>query len=127
MNYSIIGDEDTVLGFRMVGVTGKVATNSDEARRAFEAMLEDGENYYYYRTCRGYDTSYSEQISVCGEFPTDRGDSRPKGPEAGQAWNQRDGECRYRIKVVTWASLSVFCENAGKKMSLKRYKHPWIL
>lgn len=44
MRYSIIGDEDTVLGFRMVGVTGKVATNSDEARRAFEAMLEDREN-----------------------------------------------------------------------------------
>jgi V/A-type H+-transporting ATPase subunit F len=44
MKYSIIGDEDTVLGFRMVGVTGKVATNSDEARRAFDAMLEDREN-----------------------------------------------------------------------------------
>lgn len=44
MRYSIIGDEDTVLGFRMVGVTGKVATNSDEAQRAFDAMLEDREN-----------------------------------------------------------------------------------
>jgi len=44
MKYSIIGDEDTVLGFRMVGVTGKVATNSDEAKRAFDAMLEDREN-----------------------------------------------------------------------------------
>ena len=44
MRYSIIGDEDTVLGFRMVGVTGKVATNSDEAKRAFDAILEDKEN-----------------------------------------------------------------------------------
>lgn len=44
MKYSIIGDEDTVLGFRMVGVTGKVATNTDEAKRAFNALLEDREN-----------------------------------------------------------------------------------
>lgn len=41
MKYSIIGDEDTVLGFGVVGVPGKVATNADEARRAFEAVLED--------------------------------------------------------------------------------------
>ncbi|MEJ2703513.1 MAG: V-type ATP synthase subunit F [Sedimentisphaerales bacterium] len=44
MRYSIIGDEDTVLGFKMVGVSGKVATDADEARRAFDAMLEDREN-----------------------------------------------------------------------------------
>ena len=43
MKYSIIGDEDTVLGFGMVGVSGKVATSTDEARRAFQAILEDKE------------------------------------------------------------------------------------
>ena len=43
MKYSIIGDEDTVLGFGVVGVTGRVATTPDEARRAFEATLEDKE------------------------------------------------------------------------------------
>ncbi|MHC4298066.1 MAG: V-type ATP synthase subunit F, partial [Planctomycetota bacterium] len=37
MKYSIIGDEDAVLGFGMVGVSGKVAANADEARRAFQA------------------------------------------------------------------------------------------
>ena len=41
MKYSIIGDEDTVLGFGIVGVSGRVAENSEEAQRAFEAMLED--------------------------------------------------------------------------------------
>ena len=41
MKYSIIGDEDTVLGFGMVGVLGKVATSADEAQRAFDATLED--------------------------------------------------------------------------------------
>lgn len=43
MKYSIIGDEDTVLGFGMVGVSGKVAKNADEAERAFQALLEDKE------------------------------------------------------------------------------------
>jgi V/A-type H+-transporting ATPase subunit F len=43
MKYSIIGDEDTVLGFGMVGVSGKVATSAEEAQRAFHAILEDKE------------------------------------------------------------------------------------
>jgi len=43
MKYSIIGDEDTVLGFKMVGVSGKVAENADEAQRAFQAVLLDKE------------------------------------------------------------------------------------
>jgi len=43
MKYSIIGDEDTVLGFGMVGVSGKVVVNADEAQLAFQAMLEDKE------------------------------------------------------------------------------------
>jgi V/A-type H+-transporting ATPase subunit F len=43
MKYSIIGDEDTVLGFGMVGVSGKVVANADEAQRAFQTILEDKE------------------------------------------------------------------------------------
>ena len=43
MKYSVIGDEDTVLGFGMVGVAGKVAADADDARRAFQAILEDKE------------------------------------------------------------------------------------
>ena len=43
MKYVMIGDEDTVLGFEMVGVSGRVAANADEARRAFQAALEDKE------------------------------------------------------------------------------------
>jgi len=41
MKYSVIGDEDTVLGFGIVGVLGKVATNEEETRRAFHELLED--------------------------------------------------------------------------------------
>ena len=43
MKYAIIGDEDTVLGFGIVGVQGKVAMNSEEAEVAFQEMLEDKE------------------------------------------------------------------------------------
>jgi V/A-type H+-transporting ATPase subunit F len=43
MRYSIIGDEDTVLGFGIVGVPGKVVNNSDQAQRAFQALLQDKE------------------------------------------------------------------------------------
>jgi V/A-type H+-transporting ATPase subunit F len=41
MKYSVIGDEDTVLGFGIVGVPGKIATNEEETRRAFHELLED--------------------------------------------------------------------------------------
>ena len=41
MKYSVIGDEDIVLGFGIVGVSGKVATNTEQAKRAFQALLED--------------------------------------------------------------------------------------
>lgn len=41
MKYAIIGDEDTIIGFGILGVPGKIATNTDEANRAFEAILDD--------------------------------------------------------------------------------------
>ena len=41
MKYAIIGDEDAIIGFGILGVPGKIATNADEARRAFEAILDD--------------------------------------------------------------------------------------
>jgi V/A-type H+-transporting ATPase subunit F len=43
MKYSVIGDEDTVLGFGIVGVSGRVAANAEEASSAFQAILEDKE------------------------------------------------------------------------------------
>ena len=41
MKYSIIADEDTVLGFEMVGVSGHAVQNPKEADRAFHAVLKD--------------------------------------------------------------------------------------
>jgi V/A-type H+-transporting ATPase subunit F len=43
MKYAVIGDEDTVLGFGIVGVPGRMASNEEEARRAFNELLEDRE------------------------------------------------------------------------------------
>ena len=43
MKYAVIGDEDTVLGFGIVGVLGKVATNEAETRHAFQELRADEE------------------------------------------------------------------------------------
>jgi len=43
MKYYVIGDEDTVLGFGMVGVRGKVVSGPQEAERAFRSALENKE------------------------------------------------------------------------------------
>ncbi|MGE4585098.1 MAG: V-type ATP synthase subunit F [Sphaerochaeta sp.] len=44
MKYFVIGDEDTVLGFSLVGVFGMQATNAEQARRAWDKALEDPQN-----------------------------------------------------------------------------------
>jgi vacuolar-type H+-ATPase subunit F/Vma7 len=41
MAFHIIGDQDTVLGFRFAGVTGTVADDVDSARKAFARAVND--------------------------------------------------------------------------------------
>ncbi|HUV06779.1 MAG TPA: V-type ATP synthase subunit F [Spirochaetia bacterium] len=43
MKYFIIGDEDAVLGFGMVGVKGRTVGGVEEAEAAFKEVLEDRE------------------------------------------------------------------------------------
>jgi len=43
MRYFIIGDEDAVLGFGLVGVHGLAASTPEEAQRAFDLALQDRE------------------------------------------------------------------------------------
>jgi V/A-type H+-transporting ATPase subunit F len=43
MKYFVIGDEDAVLGFGLVGVHGQTAASPEEAQRAFNLALEDKE------------------------------------------------------------------------------------
>ncbi len=44
MKYFVIGDEDTILGFGMVGVKGRQVSNESEADAAFKEALSDREN-----------------------------------------------------------------------------------
>lgn len=41
MNYFIIGDEDAVLGFELVGVPGMRVSSPEEAREAFDRALSN--------------------------------------------------------------------------------------
>lgn len=43
MRYFIIGDEDAVLGFGLVGVYGQSASTPEQAQQAFSLALEDKE------------------------------------------------------------------------------------
>ncbi len=43
MKYFVIGDEDTVIGFGLSGVQGKIVQNSEEASRVFHDVLKQGE------------------------------------------------------------------------------------
>ncbi|MGD1818049.1 MAG: V-type ATP synthase subunit F [Pleomorphochaeta sp.] len=44
MRYFVIGDEDTVLGFSLVGVYGLQATNAIQAQNAWDKAISDKEN-----------------------------------------------------------------------------------
>lgn len=43
MTYYVIGDQDTVLGFGLVGVNGVAVSDADEARAAFDRALQETE------------------------------------------------------------------------------------
>lgn len=43
MAYHIIGDADTVLGYRFAGVTGDAVSTPEEARAAFQKAIADGQ------------------------------------------------------------------------------------
>lgn len=43
MKYFVIGDEDTVLGFGLSGVQGKIVQSSEEASRIFHDVLKQSE------------------------------------------------------------------------------------
>lgn len=43
MQYYILGDEDTVLGFGMVGVQGSTVRTREEAQEAFQTALQNKE------------------------------------------------------------------------------------
>ena len=42
MRYYVIGDEDTVIGFRFAGVPGEIVGTADEARAALARLAREG-------------------------------------------------------------------------------------
>ena len=87
MKYVIIGDEETVLGFGIVGVTGKVATTPEEACRAFQSVIEDRQTGIVIVTERVADMMrsvidkylFAESFPLVVEIP-DRHGSKPDRP-----------------------------------------------
>lgn len=43
MTYNVIGDQDTILGFGLVGVGGTTVTTKEQARAAFDRALQNDE------------------------------------------------------------------------------------
>ena len=43
MNYFVIGDEDTVLGFGLAGIEGQEVTSAVEASKALDTALQNSE------------------------------------------------------------------------------------
>jgi V/A-type H+-transporting ATPase subunit F len=44
LKYCVIGDEDTVLGFGMVGVAGHAVTTKEQVQAAFDEALSNPDN-----------------------------------------------------------------------------------
>jgi V/A-type H+-transporting ATPase subunit F len=86
MKYYIIGDEDSVLGFGMVGVRGTAVRDKQEAEHAFRKALEDPETGIVIMTERTADMIrslvdrylFTERFPLIVEIP-DR-----EGPKEGR-------------------------------------------
>ena len=92
MRYFIIGDEDTVLGFGMVGVEGKIVENRESAESAFNHALKDhsigvviiteGAAEYIREQVNSY--LFSEQFPLIVEIPDRKG--RVEGRPGLRKW-----------------------------------------
>lgn len=86
MQYFVIGDQDTVLGFSLVGVFGMQATNENEAREAWSKALEDKENGIIIITSDVADMIrstvdrflFSESFPLVVEIPASKGDGKQR-------------------------------------------------
>lgn len=98
MKYYVIGDEDTVLGFGMVGVEGTTVTSREDAEFAFDGALADREIGILIITETAADTIrekvdallFSEQFPLIVEVP-DRKGKHPDRPGLRQMVNEAIG------------------------------------
>ncbi|MFA6689400.1 MAG: V-type ATP synthase subunit F [Sphaerochaetaceae bacterium] len=81
MEYFVIGDEDTVLGFNLVGVSGLSASNAEEANAAWNKALESNKTGIIVITDEVADLIrqtvdrylFSESFPLVVEIPSPRG------------------------------------------------------
>lgn len=98
MKYYVIGDEDTVLGFGMVGVEGSTVTSKEGADAAFDGALADREIGILIITESAADTIrekvdtllFSEQFPLIVEVPGRKG-KIPDRPGLRQMVNEAIG------------------------------------
>lgn len=98
MDYYVIGDEDTVLGFGMVGVRGREVSTEREANLALDAALEDREIGILIMTERTADLVrdrvehllFSEDFPLIVEIP-DRSGTLPGRPTLREMVNDAIG------------------------------------
>ena len=98
MKYYVIGDEDTVLGFGMVGVEGSTVISREDADAAFDKALADREIGILVITEAAADTIrekvdallFSEQFPLIVEVPGRKG-KIPKRPDLRQMVNEAIG------------------------------------
>ena len=98
MRYFIIGDEDSVLGFGMVGVEGKSVANAAEAETVFASVLKDRDIGIVMITERAAEMIrekvdaylFSEQFPLIVEIPDKEG-RRPDRPGLRQMVNDAIG------------------------------------
>jgi V/A-type H+/Na+-transporting ATPase subunit F len=71
VNYYVIGDEDSVLGFALAGVRGRTATTEQEVRDAFQSVLKDTDVGIIIMTEPAADTIRStvDRYTFTSEFP----------------------------------------------------------
>lgn len=71
MNLHVIGDEETVLGFALVGVSGTVAKSRDETRQALDRVLREGQAGLIFVTERlaAEIQDEIENLVLSGKFP----------------------------------------------------------
>ncbi len=85
MEYFAIGDEDTVLGFSLVGVSGISASTKEEAESAWAKALEDKENGVIIITSDVAEMIrmtvdrylFSESFPLVVEIPSSKGGASP--------------------------------------------------
>lgn len=98
MRYFVIGDEDTVLGFGLVGVDGMTVSSEEEAHSAFDQALNDGEIGVVLITerCADLIRTTVEQYLFTGDFPLileipDRTGKLPNRPTLRETANRAIG------------------------------------